>query len=89
MRLIETAVAVAVSYAVTALPISVGGHGVREGALLTVLGLFGLLPAGSETRETALLLAMLVWAVTMGWSLFGGLVLLAARRLVPVKVAGT
>lgn len=84
---LETAVAVAVAYAVTALPISVGGHGLREGALLTVLSLFGLLPAGGETREAALLLAMLVWAVTIAWSLAGGGVLLAARRLVPGRVA--
>lgn len=83
LPLLETSVAVAVAYAVTALPISVGGHGVREGALLGVLGIFGLLPAGTAARESALLLAMLVWAVTMIWSAVGGIVLLAAGKLVP------
>lgn len=82
---LETCIAVAVAYAVTALPISVGGHGVREGALLGVLGLFALLPKTEAGQNAALLLAVLVWAVTIIWSLFGGLVVLAARRLVPVR----
>ncbi|HEX2851847.1 MAG TPA: lysylphosphatidylglycerol synthase transmembrane domain-containing protein [Opitutaceae bacterium] len=86
LPLLETCIAVAVAYAVTALPISVGGHGVRESALLGVLGLFALLPATEEGRNAALLLAVLVWAVTIVWSLAGGIVVLAARRLVPVRV---
>ncbi len=85
LPLLETCIAVAVAYAVTALPISVGGHGVREGALLGVLGLFALLPATEEGRNASLLLAVLVWAVTIVWSLVGGAVLLAARRLLPVR----
>ena len=75
---LETCIAVAVAYAATALPISVGGHGVREGAMLVVLGLFGLVPAAGVDRDRALLLAVLVWAVTMLWSLVGGGVLLLA-----------
>jgi uncharacterized membrane protein YbhN (UPF0104 family) len=75
---LETCIAVAVAYAATALPISVGGHGVREGAMLVVLGLFGLVPAAGADRDRALLLAVLVWAVTMLWSLVGGGVLLFA-----------
>jgi len=75
---LETCIAVAVAYAATALPISVGGHGVREGAMLVVLGLFGLVPAAGADRDRALLLAVLVWAVTMLWSLVGGVVLLFA-----------
>jgi glycosyltransferase 2 family protein len=76
---LETCIAVAVAYAATALPISVGGHGVREGAMLVVLGLFGLVPAAGPDRDRALLLAVLVWAVTMLWSLVGGGVLLFAN----------
>ena len=75
---LETCIAAAVAYAATALPISVGGHGVREGAMLLVLGLFGLVPAAGPDRDRALLLAVLVWAVTMLWSLVGGGVLLFA-----------
>ncbi|HRE82486.1 MAG TPA: lysylphosphatidylglycerol synthase domain-containing protein, partial [Opitutaceae bacterium] len=76
----ETCIAVSVAYASTALPISIGGHGVREGALLFVLGLFGLIGATGPDHERALILAVLVWAVTMIWSLFGGLVLVLTRQ---------
>ncbi|MBI5380850.1 MAG: flippase-like domain-containing protein [Opitutae bacterium] len=75
---VETCIASAVAYAATVLPISVGGHGVREGALLAVLGLFGLIAATGLERDRALLLAVGVWAITVGWSLVGGAVLLAA-----------
>jgi len=81
---LESCIAASVAYAATALPISVGGHGVREGALLVVLGLFGLVPAMGADRDRALLLAVLVWAVTMLWSLVGGGVLLFAS---PTKSA--
>jgi glycosyltransferase 2 family protein len=77
---VETCLAVCVAYVATALPISVGGHGVREGALLFTLGLFGLVSASGAERESALLLAVLVWAETMLWSLFGGLYLLSPAR---------
>lgn len=87
LPMLETCIAVAVAYAATALPISVGGHGIREGALLGVLGLFALLPGTAEGRDAALLLALLVWVVTVIWSLVGGGVLLAAGRLVPAQRA--
>jgi glycosyltransferase 2 family protein len=85
LPLLETCIAVAVAYAVTALPISVGGHGVREGALLAMLGLFALLPENAAGRDAGLLLAVLVWATTVVWSLVGGLAVLSARRLLPVR----
>ncbi|MEY4938761.1 MAG: hypothetical protein RIQ93_496 [Verrucomicrobiota bacterium] len=79
---LETCLAVTVAYTAMALPISVGGHGVREGALIFTLGLLGLLP-DEIARERALLTGALVWANTMLWSLGGGMVLLAAERLLP------
>lgn len=79
---LETCVAMSVAYASTALPISVGGHGVREGALLATLAAFGLL-ATPELHDRAVLLALLVWATTVFWSLFGGLFVLAAPRILP------
>lgn len=79
---LETCIAGCVAYAATVLPVSLGGHGVREGALLATLGLFGLVPAHGPQHERALLLAILVWAVTMVWSLAGGLVVLAGRGTV-------
>lgn len=80
---LETCVAVSASYAVTALPISVGGHGLREGAMLGMLALFGLVPASGPDHDRALLLAVMTLAITILWSLVGGLAILAARRLVP------
>jgi glycosyltransferase 2 family protein len=73
---IEVAIAGCVAYAVSALPISIGGHGVREAGLLFVLAAFGQLPPPGITSEAAVLLALLVWAVTVFWSLIGGLVLI-------------
>ncbi len=77
---LETCIAVAVAYASTALPISIGGHGLREASLLFVLGAFGLVMADGPDRDRALLLGVLFWGVTMIWSLFGGFVLVLTRR---------
>lgn len=82
---LETCIAGCVAYAATVLPVSLGGHGVREGALLATLGLFGLVPAHGPLHERALLLAVLVWAVTVFWSLVGGLVVLLDRRTRPAS----
>ena len=83
---LETCIAMSVAYASTALPISVGGHGVREGALLATLAAFGLLSTPA-LHDRALLLALLVWATTVFWSLVGGLFVLAAPRLLPPKAS--
>ena len=76
---IAVSLAMSVAYAATVLPVSVGGHGIREGALLGMLALLGLLP-DDASRQLALLLAVLVWAISVLWSLVGGAVLLLARR---------
>jgi uncharacterized membrane protein YbhN (UPF0104 family) len=68
-------VAAAAAYVAAALPISIGGHGVREGALVLVLGWLG---AGEPERVK--LLALAFWVVTVGWSLAGGLALFTDRR---------
>jgi uncharacterized membrane protein YbhN (UPF0104 family) len=75
---IEISLAMSVAYAATVLPISVGGHGVREGAMITMLGLLGFIP-DDDARQRVLLLAVLVWAIGILWSLVGGLVLLFSR----------
>ena len=79
---LETCLAMSVAYAATVLPVSVGGHGVREGAMLGVFTLLGLLPT-EDARQRALVLAVLVWGVSVLWSLVGGLVLLGTRRAHP------
>lgn len=83
---IEVSLAMSVAYAATVLPVSVGGHGIREGALLGMLALLGLLP-DEPARQLGLLLAVLVWAVSVFWSLAGGAVLLLARRWRPAAPA--
>lgn len=76
---LECSVAAAAAYVVTVLPISIGGHGVREGTLLATLGALGLVSASGVTREPALLLATAVWVTTLACSLVGGLTLLVWR----------
>ena len=83
---IEVSLAMSVAYAATVLPVSVGGHGIREGALLGMLALLGLLPT-EQSRQLALLLAVLVWAISVVWSLFGGIAALFARQLLPLRNA--
>jgi uncharacterized membrane protein YbhN (UPF0104 family) len=68
---VEISVALAVAYTAASLPLSLGGHGVREGALVVVLGWFGF--SGS-----APLLAVAFLALTLGWCLVGGAVWLLA-----------
>ena len=69
-------VAGASAYVAATLPISIGGHGVREGALVAALVLLGF-----GNRDGALaLLALAFWAVSVGWSLVGGVVWLLSLR---------
>ncbi|WP_438479534.1 lysylphosphatidylglycerol synthase transmembrane domain-containing protein [Oleiharenicola lentus] len=72
---LSVTVAAAAAYVAAALPISIGGHGVREGALL---GTFALLGVGAAQPETLAPLALSFWAVSVLWSLVGGAVYFAA-----------
>lgn len=67
-------VAAAAAYVAAALPISVGGHGVREGTLVVVLGWLGV-----AATDPVLLLAFAFWCLNAGWSAAGALALLAPR----------
>jgi hypothetical protein len=51
-----------------------------------MLALLGQLP-DAPSRQLALLLAVLVWAISVLWSLFGGLAALASRQLLPARPA--
>lgn len=70
---LEMCVAAAAAYVVASLPISVGGHGVREGTLVAVLGWLGI---GSGQAAAVPLLALAFWAVSTGWSIAGALAFL-------------
>ncbi len=66
-------VAASAAYVAASLPISIGGHGVREGTLVVVLGWLGF---GAGQSGPVLWLALAFWAVTTGWSLAGGLAMI-------------
>ena len=64
-------IVLAVVYSITSLPISVGGHGIRE---ITIIALFLALGIIDETHtETALAFSLLLFAVQLFWSIIGGL----------------
>lgn len=68
---LDMTVAATAAYVAATLPISIGGHGVREASLVGTLVLLGLTSADDGA---AAMLAVAFWSVTVGWSLVGGLV---------------
>jgi uncharacterized protein (TIRG00374 family) len=68
---LEISVAAAAAYVAAALPLSIGGHGVREVSLVGVLALIG---HGAGGAGTSSLLALAFWALSMAWCLVGGVV---------------
>ncbi|MGD9897325.1 MAG: lysylphosphatidylglycerol synthase transmembrane domain-containing protein [Candidatus Methylacidiphilaceae bacterium] len=56
-----------------AMPVSISGLGVREGALIYLLGSFGV------SREEAIAFSLLLFGVGLVWSLLGGIVYLYYR----------
>lgn len=68
---LEITVAAAAAYVMATLPVSIGGHGVREVSLVGVLALMG---HASEGDAPATLLAVAFLLLTVGWSLVGGVV---------------
>ena len=83
--LLDLTVAGAAAYVAAALPISIGGHGVREGSLVALLALLGV---GIGQSDRVALLAAAFWTVSVGWSLLGGAVwLVSTRSTHPVRLA--
>jgi len=68
---ITLSVAAAAAYVAASLPLSIGGHGIREGSLVLVLGWLGW-PAADHTGVPLLVAAF--WTVSVGWSAAGGVV---------------
>lgn len=66
-------VAAAAAYVAAALPLSIGGHGLREGALVVTLGWLGF---GGHDQPGPALLAAALWCLSVGWSAVGGLAFL-------------
>jgi uncharacterized membrane protein YbhN (UPF0104 family) len=79
---IDLSLGLTIAYLSTALPISIGGHGVREGALVLTLTALGAVTATDQLPS----LALLFWAVNLACSLLGGAVLMASREASPSAV---
>lgn len=68
---------------VISLPISIGGHGVREGIFVIMFTAFGVTSVNSQlggVQETAILFSLLFFAIPLIWSLVGGIVYLIFRH---------
>ena len=58
------------------MPVSINGHGVREGMFTLMYINFGLVSDDASGRATALAVALLFLGLQLSWSLMGGLVFL-------------
>lgn len=68
-------------FSASALPISVSGHGVREGVMIFLFLHLGL---GTDP-ESAIAYSVLIYGLSLFWSLFGGLAYLTLRSPLPKK----
>ena len=76
----EMLVILALVVCVISLPISVGGHGVRELAFVSLFAAFGVVDASSAGQGVAVLYSVLFFGLISTWSLVGGAVCLTARH---------
>jgi len=68
---------------VISLPISIGGHGVREGIFVLMFATFGVINIDQKTgngQASAVLFSLLFYAIPLIWSLLGGIVYLTFRH---------
>jgi glycosyltransferase 2 family protein len=68
---------------VISLPISIGGHGVREGVFVIMFAAFGVIDVNRQTgvgQEPAVLFSLLFFTIPLFWSLIGGIVYLTFRH---------
>lgn len=76
----EMLVILALVICLISLPISVGGHGVRELAFVSLFAAFGVIDASSAGQGIAVLFSLLFFGLVSTWSLVGGGVYLLARH---------
>lgn len=62
-------------FSASALPISVSGHGVREGVMVFLFAHLGI----SQDAESAIAYSLLIYGLGLFWSLFGGLAYLTLQ----------
>lgn len=82
---LQLLVIVTVAICVISLPISIGGHGVREGIFVLMFTAFGVVGAGrvDAGQETAILFSLLFFAIPLVWSVVGAIVYLTFRHEYP------
>jgi uncharacterized protein (TIRG00374 family) len=75
-----------VATCVISLPISIGGHGVREGIFVFMFAAYGLITMGADHRasngngpEIAILFSLIFFGLSSVWSVVGGVVYLAFK----------
>ncbi len=75
----QVAIILAVVLIVVSIPISIGGHGIREGMFILLFSAFGLTSgttAGAAGYETALSYSIMFFALQCVWCLVGGIIYL-------------
>jgi uncharacterized protein (TIRG00374 family) len=77
---LQLLIIITVAICVTSLPISIGGHGVREGIFVLMFAAFGTIALERGGSETGILFSVLFFAVPLVWSLVGGILYLAFRH---------
>ncbi|MFO1311885.1 MAG: lysylphosphatidylglycerol synthase transmembrane domain-containing protein [Burkholderiales bacterium] len=77
---LQLLVIVTVAICVTSLPISIGGHGVREGIFVLMFAAFGAIAIENGGSENAILFSVLFFAIPLVWSLLGGVLYLTFRH---------
>jgi glycosyltransferase 2 family protein len=79
----EMLVVLAVAICVISLPISIGGHGVREAIFVVMFGALGVRALGAHSigsREAAIAFSVLFFFLSSVWSVVGGFVYLGYRN---------
>lgn len=80
----EMLAAMSVVTCIVSLPISIGGHGIREGAFVIMFAMLGVISVDHRTgagEEPAIVFSVLLFALLSIWSLLGGLVYLAFKQI--------
>jgi glycosyltransferase 2 family protein len=80
---IQMLVIMTVIICVISLPISIGGHGVREGISVVMFSAFGVVNINQQLgsgQEPAILFSLLFFAIPLIWSVLGGIVYLIFRH---------
>lgn len=76
----------AVVVLVSSLPISLGGHGMREGAFVVMFALYGVISSDGlqSQQEIAVAFSLLFFSLTLVWGIAGGLVYLIRKLPIPI-----